>query len=124
MMANKILVRMVKLAQGPAGTWRPGQELRLPAARAMALIESGAATPVGELPATSRETATAGPPERRAPLTTIEGVDAEMAAALADRGIEDPVALAAADAGTLISIKGVGAVTARRLVEAAQEALE
>ena len=125
-MGDKILVRMVRLAQGPAWTWRPGQELRLPVERAIALIEAGAAVPVGELPAASRETATADPPEARSAsflLTDVEGVDAEMAAALAELGIEDAEALAVARPATLTRIHGVGSVTAQRLIEAAREVL-
>lgn len=52
-------IRMKTLAAGPAGVYRPGQEVDLPADEARALIEGGYAEAVGKV----RETAAVEPPE-------------------------------------------------------------
>lgn len=115
-------VRMTTLAAGPQGVWPAGQEVEIPDAQAVQLIEAGYAEPVRK----RREMATVEPAEKAILLVTaVEGIDGAWAKELMAIGIETAAELAAAESDLIAeAIGGVGLVTAKKWIEKAKELTE
>jgi predicted flap endonuclease-1-like 5' DNA nuclease len=88
---------------------------------ALAWLQAGYAEPIASTPAQRREQAVKPPPERR-DLELLPGIGPARAAELRELGIASVGALADAEPELIASIDGVGLATARRWIEAAQEA--
>ncbi len=116
-------VRMVTRAAGPGHSYRPGQVVDLDPQTALAWLQAGYAEPIASTPAQQREQAVKSPPERRnLELQDLPGIGPARATELRELGIFSVGALATADPELIASIDGVGLATARRWIEAAQEA--
>jgi len=135
-------VRMVTLAAGPDGIWRPGDVVDLPTAEAVALLNGGQADPVKEaggrvavplpleretavLPQGDKETRRQEDKER-ADWTSVDRVSPDMARALVDLGIvtaDDFLNyLLMVGRTALLAVPGIGPKTLMALTDYAEEA--
>ena len=102
-------IRMITLAAWPGGIAQPGQEVDLPAETAQVFVAGGYAVPVRSAP----EMATLRAPETR-DLASIPGIRAEIAHAMAERGITS-ANLADVDDKMLLAIPGLGKATVKKI---------
>lgn len=110
---NTVLVRMLATASGPKGTYLAGQTARVDAATAAAWVAGGYAvyaSPRQTATMPAGETAVQPPPRpypAGGPVTRIKGIGPKTAAALAARGVETVLDLAAEDRALLAAETGL-----------------